>query len=420
MTKWRADLNFGDTAPESFFDAIQELLGSYVSGNFQVSQLNATTLRVAAGVDNAQVAIAINGKWRFNTTNADAIDPGGSAATHTLWVTGSNNSFAAGPPEVDSTVYTFGLEIRSSGSPATALSRQIGTVEWSGSAITKVLLSIHDQSQDPVPVGTVLPYAAAVVPSGWLLCDGSEQSRATYPRLFGLLGTTHGAGNGTTTFNLPNLAGRFPLGSGSGAGLTPRTVAAKGGEEKHTLTIAELPVHDHGAVTGATTATGTISSVTETGTVGATTDTGTVGSVSVTGTIGTEQAHRHGAGALTANMQDGFITMARASTGGVSASRFSYENTAGAGAITSDYTGPNPLMGGLTDVPNVAHTHSFTSPLHSHALTMNAHAHTLVMDAHAHTFTGTSHTHPVTPQGSGTPHDTLPPFTVLHMMIRAA
>ena len=103
---------------------------------------------------------------------------------------------------------------------------------------------------DPVPTGCVQAYAGVAIPNGWLLCDGSAVDRNTYAALFTVIGTTYGAGNGTTTFNLPNLTGRVAVGAGSSYPL-----AAKGGEASHTLTVNELAAHNHN-FTGATINTG--------------------------------------------------------------------------------------------------------------------------------------------------------------------
>jgi microcystin-dependent protein len=78
-----------------------------------------------------------------------------------------------------------------------------------------------------------------------MLCDGSAISRTLYPDLFALLGTTWGAGDGSSTFNLPDFRGRFLLGAGLGTGLTNRPLAAIGDEEAHKLTVAELAAHFH-------------------------------------------------------------------------------------------------------------------------------------------------------------------------------
>jgi microcystin-dependent protein len=72
-------------------------------------------------------------------------------------------------------------------------------------------------------------------------------SRATYANLFNAIGTTWGAGDGTTTFNVPDLRGRVPLSRGQGSGLTNRTLGSTGGAETHTLVTAEIPAHTHPA-----------------------------------------------------------------------------------------------------------------------------------------------------------------------------
>lgn len=92
------------------------------------------------------------------------------------------------------------------------------------------------------PTGVVLPFAGSVLPAGWLSCDGSAVSRSTYAGLFAVIGTTYGSGNGSTTFNLPNMSGNVPVGVGGaiGAGL-----GGTGGEVNHTLIINEMPSHSH-------------------------------------------------------------------------------------------------------------------------------------------------------------------------------
>ncbi len=96
-----------------------------------------------------------------------------------------------------------------------------------------------------IPAGLVLDFAGSSAPSGFLNCDGSLISRTTYARLFETIGTTYGAGDGSTTFKLPDLRGRTSVGAGAGSGLTSRTLAATGGEETHLLSESEMPTHTH-------------------------------------------------------------------------------------------------------------------------------------------------------------------------------
>jgi microcystin-dependent protein len=108
-----------------------------------------------------------------------------------------------------------------------------------------------------MPCGTVAPYAGSAAPSGWLLCYGQAVSRTTYAGLFATLSTTYGTGDGSTTFNLPDLRGRVVAGKddmgGTSAnrltdqsgGLNGDTLGDTGGSETHTLTETEMPSHTH-------------------------------------------------------------------------------------------------------------------------------------------------------------------------------
>jgi microcystin-dependent protein len=93
-----------------------------------------------------------------------------------------------------------------------------------------------------VPTGVVSQFAGSTAPSGYLMCDGAAVSRSTHSALFTAIGTTYGVGNGTTTFNLPNLQNRVPVGRGSG---TFANLNASGGTETVTLSELQIPSHTH-------------------------------------------------------------------------------------------------------------------------------------------------------------------------------
>ena len=98
-----------------------------------------------------------------------------------------------------------------------------------------------------IPIGVIEMFAGSTAPNGWLVCDGSTVSRKTYSDLFKVIGTTYGAGNSNTTFTLPDMRGRTPIGVGTGSGLTARTLAATTGVETVALSTAELASHNHTA-----------------------------------------------------------------------------------------------------------------------------------------------------------------------------
>lgn len=95
-----------------------------------------------------------------------------------------------------------------------------------------------------VPAGAVQFFATPAAPMGWLVCNGSAVSRATYSALFAAIGTTYGSGDGATTFNLPNLEGRVPVGKDA-ADADFSAMGKTGGTKAHTLTAAQMPSHTH-------------------------------------------------------------------------------------------------------------------------------------------------------------------------------
>ena len=127
-----------------------------------------------------------------------------------------------------------------------------GTLETDALTIAGVALTAAS-----LPAGVIAPYAGTSAPTGYLLCYGQAVSRSTYSSLFSAISTTYGSGDGSSTFNVPDLRGRVVAGQddmgGSSAnrltdqtgGLNGDTLGDTGGSETHTLTNSQLPEHTH-------------------------------------------------------------------------------------------------------------------------------------------------------------------------------
>lgn len=135
------------------------------------------------------------------------------------------NGNAAAQFEIQNALVVSGTPIQLPADPASALH-----------AATK-------QYADAVVLtGSIMAYAGSTAPTGWLLAMGQAVSRTTYATLFGVCGTSYGAGNGSTTFNVPNLCRKVPVGIDWETGIPQfDTLGKSGGEVNHTLTVAELP-----------------------------------------------------------------------------------------------------------------------------------------------------------------------------------
>jgi microcystin-dependent protein len=91
--------------------------------------------------------------------------------------------------------------------------------------------------------GVIKLFSGAAAPTGWLLCNGAAISRTTYAALFAITGIVYGVGDGSTTFNIPDLRGRVPVGLSTDTEFD--ALGKTGGEKTHELTEAEMPAHIH-------------------------------------------------------------------------------------------------------------------------------------------------------------------------------
>ncbi len=96
-----------------------------------------------------------------------------------------------------------------------------------------------------LPIGTIIAYGGSVIPALYVECSGQLLNRVVYAKLFEAIGTTYGVGNGSTTFNMPDLRGRLPIGKGTSDLGTLRTLGTKIGTDTHTLTQGQMPLHTH-------------------------------------------------------------------------------------------------------------------------------------------------------------------------------
>lgn len=141
---------------------------------------------------------------------------------------------------------TFGQRITLPGDPTSAM--HAATKQYVDGAVSA--------TPGAFPAGTITPFAGSTAPSGWLLCYGQAVSRTTYAALYSAIGVAYGSGDGSTTFNLPDLRGRVPAGvdnmGGSDAARLDwaNTLGTNGGAQTHTLQTSEMPAHDHPASLG--------------------------------------------------------------------------------------------------------------------------------------------------------------------------
>ncbi|MCK5659285.1 MAG: tail fiber protein [Alphaproteobacteria bacterium] len=204
-----------------------------------VSSLAAKNIKLSDGSDPASGSLAATGVYAlmYDGTNFIVLNP----TLVSITVKDSNLTIQ------DDGDATKQLRFQTSGI-TTAMTRTLTVPDKDGTIATLI---------DVMPAGSVMPYAGLTEPSGWLFCYGQAVSRTTYSALFAIVSTTYGVGDGSTTFNVPDIRGRVVAGQddmgGSSAnrltnqsgGLNGDTLGATGGEEAHTLLTASMPAHTH-------------------------------------------------------------------------------------------------------------------------------------------------------------------------------
>lgn len=121
--------------------------------------------------------------------------------------------------------------------------------------------TITNNGNPIIPTGSIFEFAGITIPNGWLLCDGAAVSRTAYNALFAMIGTAYGAGDGSTTFNVPDRRDRVGVGAGTtytrgqtGGAVTATTSTNGlhnhgGATAFHTLTLSQIPAHGHSGTT---------------------------------------------------------------------------------------------------------------------------------------------------------------------------
>lgn len=144
-------------------------------------------------------------------------------------------------PWATSTAYAVNDTVQQNGSGYVCV-----TAHTSGTFATDLNAGKWNLLVEGLPTGSITMYGGSTAPSGYLLCDGSAVSRTTYSALFTAIGTTYGTGDGSTTFNVPNVKGKVPVGRDSGD-TSFDTLGETGGVKSVTLTAAQsgLPAHTH-------------------------------------------------------------------------------------------------------------------------------------------------------------------------------
>lgn len=256
-----------------------------------------------------------------------------------------------------------------------------------------------------MPIGAILDFAGPTAPSGWLICDGRTISRTTYSLLFAVIGTYWGAGDGATTFSLPNCNGRAGIGPGAitdqggyttgfgfaanNLGFVQNTIA-QGHLPNYAISIDYQGSHNHTGATAVMAASGAVTDA--------------------------QGSHNHGAPGSGNHVHVGTTDAVGNHTHGYTQTAHAAGDFIGGGNSSNQIA----ITGQQTD-PGGAHSHPFTTGSSNFTLSFDGvHTHNVTVSAHAHGiyFDG-SHTHIASLGGGGVPFEVLNPVIVVTKIIFA-
>lgn len=301
------------------------------------------------------------------------------------------------------------------------------------------------------PVGSILAFGGSVAPPGWLLCQGQELSKASYPELSVTLGATYNVNgsipitDGVNNFRVPDFRGHSPIGAGTpiagspGAGATYLD-GVKTGERLHALTVAEVPRHTHGPGTLGTDTEAAVN--VDSKTTGITGTNGGSANITIDGntanvTINNSGAHTHSFADGSSGPTTFFGWDHRPSFNRSDLLRLLPDTADNAGSGPADLAGRvlginavffNEIYMNQT-IPGQGseHSHTITQPNHAHTVTQSTHTHTITDPGHFHTVpahshavtTGTTENGTAAGLGTGSPtHNNVSPVLPTNFIIK--
>ena len=191
-----------------------------VKANYNIEQLSGTGIITQSGTGtNSLKAISVSGTISAtgitsltDTTSSTSTSTGALVVSGGVGIGGSLN--VAGNIQTNSAIrFNDGTEQNTSFTGAGNLAGTYTNVDMTIDTNGKITAISNGTSGSFVPTGSILPFGGTIPPAGYLVCDGGAYDRITYSALFAVIGTTYGVGNQKTTFNIPNLLDRFPIGS---------------------------------------------------------------------------------------------------------------------------------------------------------------------------------------------------------------